>query len=285
MKTKIVIFAVFVSLVCLWICSDGFARSEMTIADLNVPLADYEGPHFNNVGGQFGIWELNPSDDSQSCSMKIVSDGAVGSATSIQLRYDVESANTAYNGFWMSLENADLSDFNTFNLYVKGDAGLGYSKRLKIELKSKGVSSAYIISGVTDEWKKFSIPFNRFKKIKDWQHVDEFVIVFNDTTSRPAIGSIYIDDISVSKSPMSLLNPKRVNTDMSNETKRRTYYAKQLITRDKHIRSLKEEKNNLKRRVIEMERQNILLMSVQSKLMQKINNEEVAIESIARELL
>ena len=76
----------------------------------------------------------------------------------------------------------------------------GFTKRIKIELKDDAnKSAAYIISGITDEWQKFAIPFEKFRTISDWSSMNELVIVFDDINTSPKVGSIYVDQISVSQ--------------------------------------------------------------------------------------
>jgi hypothetical protein len=172
------------------------SANELVIADFNT------GDKPNNIGGDFGSWDKDPEDDTQGCHIAFEPEDALGDANgySLRLEYDVDSPNPAYNGFWMKLVGEDFSKYNTLNFYVKGDAKAGFTKRLKIELKDQANKpSPYIISGITDQWQKFSIPFEKFKRIADWTSMNEFVVVFDDINSRPKAGTIYIDQISVSK--------------------------------------------------------------------------------------
>ena len=119
---------------------------------------------------------------------------------SIRLDYDVDSPNPAYNGFWMKMNGEDATAYNTLNFYVKGDAKLGYTKRFKIELKDMtNKPSAYIVSGVTDQWQKISIPFEKFRRIENWNALNELVFVFDDINSTPKTGGILIDQVTLSK--------------------------------------------------------------------------------------
>ena len=172
------------------------ANGELMIADFNT------GDKPSNIGGDFGAWNKDPNDETQGCLMSFDKDDANGDASgySIRLDYDVDSPNPAYNGFWMKLNGEDATAYNTLNLYVKGDAKAGYAKRFKIELKDMtNKPSAYIVSGVTDKWQKISIPFEKFRRIENWNALNEFVVVFDDINSSPKKGSIFIDDISLSK--------------------------------------------------------------------------------------
>jgi hypothetical protein len=172
------------------------AGNELVIADFDT------GDKPNNIGGDFGAWNKDPNDTTQGCNMSFDQDDAEGAASgySLRLDYNVDSPNPAYNGFWMKFNGEDATAYNTLNFFVKGDAKAGYTKRFKIELKDMtNKPSAYIVSGVTDKWQKVSIPFEKFRKIENWNSLNEFVIVFDDINSSPKKGSILIDDISFSK--------------------------------------------------------------------------------------
>ena len=169
--------------------------SELAISDFNT------GDKPNNIGGDFGAWDKDPNDETQGCQMSFESDDALGDKMgySIRLDYDVDSPNPAYNGFWMKLGDLDATAYNTVNFYIKGDAQAGFTKRVKIELKdSTKQPSPYILSGVTDTWQKVSIPFEKFRRVKNWDALSEFVVVFDDINSNPKAGTVYIDNITFS---------------------------------------------------------------------------------------
>jgi hypothetical protein len=168
-----------------------------------VVIADFDtGDKPNNVGGDFGAWDKDPNDDTQGTVMAFEADDALGDPAgySIRLDYDVDSPNPAYNGFWMKLNGEDATPYNTLTFYVKGDAAAGYTKRIKIELKDMtNKPSPYIVSGLTDQWQKISIPFEKFRRITDWRGLNEFVIVFDDINSNPKKGTVYVDHIALEK--------------------------------------------------------------------------------------
>ena len=173
-------------------------------ADANeLVIADFDtGDKPNNIGGDFGGWDKDPNDESQGTQMSFDTDDSQGDASgyAIRLDYDVDSPNPAYNGFWMKMNGEDATAYNTLNFYVKGDAKLGYTKRFKIELKDMtNKPSAYIVSGVTDQWQKISIPFEKFRRIENWNSLNEFVIVFDDINSSPKTGGILFDQLTLSK--------------------------------------------------------------------------------------
>jgi hypothetical protein len=187
-----------VVIVCLMMLSSqvAFAANELMIADFDT------GDKPNNLGGDFGAWDKDPNDDTQTCSVSFnFGDDPTGNTDgySLQMDYDVDSPNPAYNGFWTKLEGEDFSKYDTLNIYIKGDTNAGYTKRLKIELKDFQSSSPFILNGITEEWQKFQIPFEKFTRVKDWSSMNEFVLVFDDINTSPKVGTIYVDQISVSK--------------------------------------------------------------------------------------
>ena len=174
----------------------GAGAKELVVADFN------SGDKPNNIGGDFGTWDKDPNDETQSVQMAFEGDDAAGEASgySIRLDYDVDSPNPAYNGFWMKLNGEDATPYNAVNFYVRGDAEKPFTKRLKIELKDmSNQPSPYIITGITNKWQKFTVPFEKFRKVKDWSAMNEFVVVFDDINSNPKVGTIYIDHVTFSK--------------------------------------------------------------------------------------
>ena len=170
--------------------------TELVFADFN----SSDKP--NNVGGDFGSWDKDPEDDTQGTQMAFEPDDALANPAgySIRLDYDVDSANPAYNGFWMKLGGEDARDFNTLTFYIKGDIEKGFTKRVKVELKDQsGKPSPYLVANVTGEWQKVSIPFEKFRRVSDWSRINEFVVVFDDMNSRPKTGSLLIDQVTFSK--------------------------------------------------------------------------------------
>lgn len=192
-------FFVFVGLVAFTLGTKlptAQAKEELVVSDFDT------GDKPNNIGGDFGGWDKDPNDETQGTQMSFEPDDALGDPAgyAIRLDYDVDSPNPAYNGFWMKLNGTDASKYNTINFYIKGDASAGFTKRVKIELKDmSNKPSPYIVSGITDQWQKISIPFEKFRRITDWKALNEFVVVFDDINSNPKTGTIYIDQVTLSK--------------------------------------------------------------------------------------
>lgn len=169
---------------------------ELIIADFNT------GDKPNNIGGDFGSWNKDPNDDTQTCNMSFEADDALGNAAgySLKLDYDVDSPNPAYNGLWMKLNGQNATEYNTLNFYIRGEGLNNFTKRVKLELKDmNNRPSPYIVSGITETWQKISIPFEKFRRIQDWSALNEFVVVFDDINSNPKQGTILVDHVTISK--------------------------------------------------------------------------------------
>ena len=217
MKFKLLFYAVMLSFLTLG-ASAVMAQDEPQVADPQsqpaadqakasgneLVIADFDtGDKPNNIGGDFGGWDKDPNDDTQGTKLSFEPDDALGDPAgyAVRLDYDVDSPNPAYNGFWMKMNGEDASVYNTLNFYIKGDKEKGFSKRVKIELKGMdNKPSPYIVSGITEQWQKISIPFEKFRRITDWKSLNEFVLVFDDVNSSPKTGAILIDQITLSKS-------------------------------------------------------------------------------------
>jgi len=182
MKKKIVFCALFFLLL-----SCAKTEKQLLICDFN------GSDRINALGGEFGSWNKDSYDTTQFCEDALV-EGRGGKV--LQLTYDVDSPNPAYNGFWMKLQGANLSGYKKLTFWVKGDLDSGYTQNFNVELKNnKGEKGTASVSGITDEWQKIEIPLKNFDGISDLSNVSELVFVFSDTICEPKAGIIYIDDI------------------------------------------------------------------------------------------
>ncbi len=166
-------------------------------------VADFDaGEKPNNIGGDFGAWNKDEEDDTQGCFDSFDSDIKHGNkGYSMKLEYDVDSPNPAYNGFWMKLQNQNITAYDKLSFWVKGDEVAGFSPKIKLELKnSKGELGRYTLSNVTKDWQQVTVPLNQFRGLTDLTSMTEFVIVFDDITCKPKkVGTIYIDDVAFVK--------------------------------------------------------------------------------------
>jgi len=165
--------------------------AQLMVADFN------SGAKPNNVGGDFGCWIKDPNDPMQGCVEAFdAKDRYGGKGYALRLIYSVASKNPAFGGLWMKLQNLDASRFGALAFRVRGDAGLGYTKTFKVELKDAlDQSSRHYVNNVTDQWQEVVIPLSAFEGMANPRKLKELVIVFEDTTATAKQGVIYLDDI------------------------------------------------------------------------------------------
>ncbi len=194
---------VFLMVTFVTVAFSTYFQSFALAADNELVIADFDtGDKPNNIGGDFGAWDKDPNDETQGAQINFEDTDALGDEYGYALRinYDVDSPNPAYNGFWMKLNAQDATKYNAVSFFIKGDQEAGFTPRIKVELKDKSNQpSPYLLSGVTNEWQKVTIPFDKFRKITDWSALNEFVLVFDDINSNPKQGAIFVDQVTFTK--------------------------------------------------------------------------------------
>ena len=150
------------------------------------------------MGDPFGTWDRDPDDPTQFCHARLVESPRVGaSGYSLQLDYDVDSPNPAYNGLWVKLPGVLLRRYEALELVVKGNAAKGFTRRLKVELKDGRRHVAdYVLDGIGSEWIRMRIPLHVFRSIEKLSTATEFVVVFDDQTVTQLVGTLYLGEIA-----------------------------------------------------------------------------------------
>jgi hypothetical protein len=180
----------------LWLLTVA-ASADLVVADFN------SGAKPNNLGGDFGCWIKDPNDPMQGCIESFdAKDRFGGKGYALRLIYSVASKNPAFGGLWMRLPNLDASRFNALAFRVRGDAGMGYTKKFKVQLKDAlDQSSRKYVNNVTDQWQDVVLPLSSFEGIANPSKLKELVVVFEDTTATAKQGVIYLDDIRFTMAP------------------------------------------------------------------------------------
>ena len=179
-----------------------FAATQQAAQGNEFMIADFNsGEKPNNIGGDFGAWNKDPTDFSQGCTESFDSANRHGNTGfGMKLDYSVESKNPAYNGFWMYLQNFDASKYDNLSFWVKGDAKVGFTTVFKVEIKNAAKQvGRYYVTNVTDQWQDVVIPLKEFKGITDLSNLTEFVVVFEDRIASNKKGVVYIDDLKFTK--------------------------------------------------------------------------------------
>ena len=180
-------------------------------------VADFEKGLENLLGGQTGDWNLNPSDVNNSYTdLAIVPlSGKDGKESKVlRLTYSVDSDIPAQNGFWTKLMGFDGSQYDHFEMDVKGDAAKGFTEKFKMEIKKcldkdclETVQGSTIVP-VTSEWQTVNIPLNQMTGLIDFQNpeawknprisynnLNELIFIFNDKFVTKKTGRIFFDNI------------------------------------------------------------------------------------------
>jgi len=171
-----------VLLVSISFVSSVLAKEKVTIADFNTIKSE------TNLGTKFGTWDRDTTDPSQSCKIDFLDQGEAGRA--LEISYDVDSPNPAYNGVWFQLKGLDVSKYENFSFRVKGD-----TKTVKIELKNLNETGYYFVTEVADEWQQIVIPLADFKHIDNFTELTELLFIFDDLNATKKEGKLYVDDI------------------------------------------------------------------------------------------
>jgi hypothetical protein len=177
-------------------------RESVKVVEGTLLVADFDsGEKPNNVGGDLGAWNSDANDFSQGCFESFVSTIAYGGqGYSLQLMYDVDSPNPAYNGFWMKLNGIDLSGYKNLSFWVKGDEVRGFTKVFKVELKNKERQvGKFYVTDISSDWQNVVIPLEKFSELRNFSSMDEFVIVFEDRVATRKEGAIYIDNVAFTR--------------------------------------------------------------------------------------
>jgi hypothetical protein len=160
----------------------------------------------NNLGGEIGAWELDPEDSSQGIDISFdnrVKNGPSGNA--LKVSYNVNSGKNAANGFWAQLQDLDVSPYDHFEFWVKGDEAKGFTTVFKIEFKKtrmgedgyeETIKGSYTVKGVTGKWQKISIPLNVMNGMSDWRDIREMVVSFEKKRVDKPEGVLYFDDFA-----------------------------------------------------------------------------------------
>jgi len=156
------------------------------------------------LGGAIGEWTKDEYDDTQGCELDFVERPRLGKSEgySMQISYDVDSPNQAYNGIWIKLAGADASLYNYLVMYLKAPNYPPYgTDTLKLELKNKsGESGVFYIKRIPrGAWREYKIPLKKFKGLKDFSNLKELIFVFEDNKATPKEGLVFLEHLYFTK--------------------------------------------------------------------------------------
>lgn len=150
--------------------------------------------------GLFSVSTKNPMDEDQWIKVDWDNDDAAGHAEgkSLRIDYDVDSSESAKATFWLRLKQHDLTGFETLHISLKGSDGARGNVTVQF-VDSNYRVSPYVIGHIGSRWKEYQIPLKKFNRIRDWSAIQEFDIVIDDMNAIPKEGSLWVDEIFVSK--------------------------------------------------------------------------------------
>ena len=116
----------------------------------------------------------------------------------VQLDYEVPSA---WAAFWIRLNGANITDYDTLTFYARGDADVGIPPEFKLELKgANNTTNVFYVSGLSEEWRYYEVSLESFltptgfSPICSWEDMGELVFTFESGVSGTK-GRIYLDNI------------------------------------------------------------------------------------------
>jgi len=159
-------------------------------------LQSFSDPRLNALGQPWGVWEHDPADKNQGCSANIVLDKRNQKNEQVlKIDYDVDSPNTASNGFFTLIGEKDLSAYKYIEFWIRRDS-FGYDRIVEFQFLIGSTIFPYEVRGVSRVWTKVKIPLRKFKGLKNWAKIDQFTIVFNKEKIRHKEGTILIDELT-----------------------------------------------------------------------------------------
>ncbi|MFH1414819.1 MAG: hypothetical protein ABIH89_01875 [Elusimicrobiota bacterium] len=199
--------------------------SVVSVSDCGILIVDdFENRSFvNSLGKNSNAWVNNPADKTLWVKPEFTRESR---GYSLKLVYDIDSAitylasptylmdyseytilgqadripHTGYGGYYFLTGDIDISGFKYLVFFARGDEENGYTRRFKIELKTKNRSSSYIVDGVTNKWKRFVIPLSVFDGLVSMKNIMELTIVLNENVTDKK-GVLYFDDIYFATDP------------------------------------------------------------------------------------
>ena len=151
----------------------------------------------NNAGGSANTWTQNSGTITASFN-NTTGIPYRGTGYSKQLTYNV-SANDSEAGYWLGLNNRDLTNYEDVSFLIKGAAGgeileVGLKDASPSALEKKLLITDYLPGGVTTGWKLVTIPLADFINV-DKGRIDNVSFTFLNSLGTPATGTVYIDEV------------------------------------------------------------------------------------------
>lgn len=169
---------------------------------------------FSKAGGppEFGPdWGLWPQVDGCRGEATVVAgqDAEGGPGGALRIVYTISDDPRSFSVYFNSGSgNVDLTAFDRFVLYARGDVP---SFTLVVKDRHAGDPDApegiadFVVTGLTDKWRRFELPFSGFKSRKpgtrpDWTSIHHFGLAMIAPHNAPA-GTFWVDNLRVEAAP------------------------------------------------------------------------------------
>lgn len=139
----------------------------------------------------------------------------------LQIDYDLSRANQKVIS--EDLKSSDISAYNALSFKIRGDREQRFTHSLRIELEGKNNGAIYRFKGITDDWRKITIPLSEFgAKHTGWEGMDSYWGGFITDRSKMKKIKFVLDLLDVSEGKgrifLSDLSLERVDPDQIRET-------------------------------------------------------------------
>ncbi len=116
----------------------------------------------------------------------------------IRVKYNLKHPYPPVKTFMLSVPEINVGKYKKLQFSIRG-LEEGYPGVMRVELKNKkNETAAVFIKDVQLDWKSFSIPFDDFRQISDWSHIDGISFILESWNAKKKKGIILIDDVCFS---------------------------------------------------------------------------------------
>lgn len=187
--------------------------TQSTTTDPNLLLiADFKaGGAQNNLGGHFGTFNAGKEEAECKASLSFVEEDALerkeGKAAKIE--FD-NQGKPFWSGLWLctnEMQNEDLGAYDRLVFRARTESLRSLvivvkDRTAKDDDSNEGVGTIPV-SGLTEKWQKFEVPFKDFRPKAagghlNWKSVRQFVFVCYEG-ERPSKGTLYLDEVCCAK--------------------------------------------------------------------------------------
>ncbi|BBA37288.1 uncharacterized protein sS8_5369 [Methylocaldum marinum] len=106
----------------------------------------------------------------------------------------------------LALRGLDAADYDHLSFRVKGDPAEGFNPEFEVQFHGTEPAGSgmkevgnFMVSGITDQWKRVVVPLNYMIGIRNWKQLSAFVISFPPREMGVHKGAYWVDDIALIK--------------------------------------------------------------------------------------